>query len=84
MSKSPAVRIHFSDGTSMDLPENDSVQIVSAGPSDTPKDGWPKINGDATPALYGKLNKTRAAALTQGQHMVTFRGLLLIDGARRI
>ena len=78
------MRIHFSDGTSMDLPENDSVQIVSAGPSDTAKDGWPKITGDATPALYGKLNKTRAAALTQGQHMVTFRGVLLIDGARRI
>ena len=84
MARVPSVRIHFSDGTSMDLPENDSVQVVTAGPESAPKEGWQKLSGDATPVLYGKLNKTRAAALTQGQHMVTFRGLLLIDGARRI
>lgn len=84
MSRIPSVRVRFSDGTSMDLPENDSVQVVTAGPEDKPQEGWMRINGDATPAQFGKLLKFRAAALKQGQKMLTFRGILEVEGARRI
>ena len=84
MSKTALIRIRFSDGTQMELPENESVQVVIDGPGDKPKEGWARLNGDKTPALYGKANKLRAAALTQGQQMMTFRGVLLIDGARRV
>jgi hypothetical protein len=30
------------------------------------------------------VNKVRAAALARGQHLITFRGILLIDNARRV
>ena len=84
MPKVSLIRIRFSDGTQMELPENESVQVVIDGPGDKPKDGWTRLNGDKKPALYGKANKVRAAALAQGQHMMTFRGVLLIEGARRV
>ena len=84
MSKTSLIRIRFSDGTTMELPENESVQVVIDGPGDRPKEGWTRLNGDKTPALFGKSNKVRAAALAQGQHMMTFRGVLLIEGARRV
>lgn len=84
MVKAPSMRIHFTDGTSMDLPDTDSVQIVTAGPDATAQEGWTRLNGDSTPALYGKLMKSRAAALKQGQKLLTFRGVLEVDGARRV
>ena len=84
MSRTPLIRIRFSDGTQMELPENESVQVVIDGPGEMPKDGWARLNGDTTPALYGKANKVRAAALAQGQQMMTFRGVLTIEGARRV
>jgi hypothetical protein len=84
MTKTPLIRILFSDETQMELPENESVQVILDGPGDKPKEGWTRLNGDKTPALYGSAKKVRAAALTQGQKMMTFRGVLLIEGARRV
>ena len=84
MVKAPSVRIHFTDGTSMDLPENDSIQLVTAGPEGTPQEGWTRLNGDSTPAQFGKLMKSRPAVLKQGQKLLTFRGVLEVDGARRV
>lgn len=84
MAKVTQIRVRFSDGTSMDLPETESVQVVTAGPSETAEEGWTRINPDAKPALFGKVSKLRATALAPGQHLMTFRGVLLIDGARRI
>src|SRR5262245_56412421 len=84
MAKAPQIRLRFSDGTSMDLPEMEPVQVVTQGPSETAEEGWQRLNPDAKPAMFGKVSKVRAAALARGQHLMTFRGLLLIDGARRI
>lgn len=84
MAKQPSMRIHFTDGTSLDLPENDSVQVIAAGPEDKAQDGWVRLNGDATPAQFGKVLKSRAAALKQGHKVLTFRGVLQVDGARRV
>lgn len=78
------MRIQFTDGTSMDLPENDTVQIVTAGPGEAPQEGWVKISGDASPALFGTTAKFRAAALQQGQKVLTFRGVLEVTAARRM
>ena len=36
MSKTSLIRIRFSDGTTMELPENESVQVVIDGPGDKP------------------------------------------------
>ena len=83
MPRSPSVRIRFSDGTSLELPENDSVQVVTAGPESEPREGWQRL-GESTPAVYGKITKSRATAVAQGQQMVTFRGILTIEGARRV
>ncbi|MDZ4869882.1 MAG: hypothetical protein SGI91_21365 [Alphaproteobacteria bacterium] len=84
MAKAPMIRVLFNDGTSMEVPENEAVQVVSQGPSETETEGWQRLNPDAKPALFGKLNKVRAAALARGQHMMTFRGLLQVDVARRV
>ena len=84
MARVPSMRIHFTDGTSLDLPENDSIQVVTAGPAAQPQDGWVRLGDAALPALYGKVLKSRAAALKQGHKVVTFRGVLEVDGARRI
>ncbi|MBL8781637.1 MAG: hypothetical protein JNL06_11935 [Alphaproteobacteria bacterium] len=84
MSKTPMIRVQFSDGTSMDVPENETVQVVVQGPSETETEGSQRLNPDAKPAVFGKLSKVRAAALARGQHMKTFRGLLQIDVARRV
>lgn len=78
------MRILFTDGTSMDLPENDTVQVVLAGPETNPQEGWTRLNGDATPAQFGKVSKSRAASLKQGQKVQTFRGILQVEGARRM
>ena len=39
---------------------------------------------DRKKALFGKLARVRAASLGQGQHIVTYRGILQIDNARKI
>lgn len=78
------MRILFTDGTSMDLPENDTIQVILAGPEATAQEGWTRLNGDATPAQFGKLTKSRAASLKQGQKVQTFRGILEVEGARRM
>lgn len=84
MTKTPMIRVRFSDETSMDLPETEIVQVVTQGPSEKQEEGFTKVSGDAKPALFGKVNRVRATALQTGQHMVTFRGVLLIEGARRV
>jgi len=78
------IRVLFNDGTHMDLPEMESVQVVTQGPSETQSEGFQRLNGEAKPALFGKVSKMRAAALAKGQHLITFRGMLQIDVARRI
>jgi len=83
MSKTPIMRVRLSDDTTLELPENEVVQVVTAGPGDKPQEGWQRLNADKTPALFGKVAKVRAAALTQGQHLMTYRGIFLIEGARR-
>ena len=80
--KAQVIRVRLSDETTIELPENEVVQIVTAGPGDKPQEGWQRI-GDKAPALYGKLSKVRATALTPGQHLVTFRGVLTVESARR-
>jgi hypothetical protein len=84
MPKTPMIRVLFNDGTSMEMLENEAVQVVVQGPSDKEAEGWQRLNPDAKPAMFGKLSKVRAAALARGQHMMTFRGLLQIDVARRV
>jgi hypothetical protein len=84
MPKAPQIRVRFSDGTSMDMPETEAVQVVTAGPGPKAEEGWTRLNPDAKPALFGKVAKVRATALKSGQQMMTFRGVLQIDGARRI
>jgi hypothetical protein len=84
MSKTPMIRVLFNDGTSMEMPENEAIQVVVQGPSDKETEGWQRLNPNAKPPVFGKLGKVRAAALARGQHMMTFRGLLQIDVARRV
>ena len=84
MPKAPSIRVRFSDETTMDLPENEPVQIVTAGPSKVQEEGFQRLNPGAKPAMFGRVNKVRAAALARGQHLITFRGILLIEGARRV
>ena len=83
MPKGQMIRVRLSDETTLELPENEVVQVVTAGPSEKPQEGWSRVNPDATPALFGRLAKVRAAALAQGQHLVTFRGVLQIESMRR-
>lgn len=84
MPKAPMIRVRLSDETSLDLPENELVQVVSAGPSESAGEGFVRLNpNDKTPS-FGKLTKVRAAALTQGQQIVTYRGILQIEGAKRV
>jgi len=84
MTRVSMIRVRLSDETTLELPENEVVQVVTAGPSETQKEGWQRLNADKTPALFGTLSKVRAAALSQGQHIVTFRGVLQIEAARRV
>ena len=84
MARVPSVRVRFTDGTSMDLPENDSVQVVTAGPEASAQEGWQPIGTGDGPAQFAKVAKARAAALKQGQRVVTLRGVLLVEGARRL
>lgn len=84
MARVPSVRVRFTDGTSMDLPENDSVQVVTAGPEASAQEGWQQISVGDSPAQFAKVVKARAAALKQGQRVVTLRGVLLVEGARRL
>jgi hypothetical protein len=83
MPKAQVIRVRLSDETTIELPENEVVQVVTAGPSEKAQEGWQRINADKAPALYGKLAKVRATALTPGQHLVTFRGVLTVESARR-
>lgn len=84
MARVPSVRVRFTDGTSMDLPEHDSVQVVLAGPEPAPQDGWQQISSGDAPAQFAKVLKARVTGLKQGQRVVTLRGVLLVEGARRI
>jgi hypothetical protein len=84
MPKQPMIRVRFTDETHFDLPETEFVQVVTQGPSEKQEEGFSKLPGDAKPALYGKLLRTKATALQTGQHMITFRGVLKIEGARRL
>lgn len=84
MARVPSVRVRFTDGTSMDLPEHDAVQVVMAGPESAPQDGWQQISSSDGPAQFAKVLKTRVTGLKQGQRVVTLRGVLQIEGARRM
>lgn len=85
MPKAPMIRVRLGDETSLDLPENELVQVVTHGPSETQAEGYVRLNPkEKKKAVYGKLARVRAAALAQGQHLVTYRGILLIEAARRI
>lgn len=84
MPKAQLIRVRLSDETTLELAENEAVQVVTAGPSEKEQEGWQRINPDQKPALFGRLLKVRAAALAQGQHIVTFRGVLQIESARRV
>lgn len=84
MSRVPSVRVRFTDGTSMDLPDGYAVEIITAGPESSAQDGWQNIAGKDAPAQYAKVAKARAASLKQGQRMLTLRGVLVIEGARRL
>ena len=84
MTKVQLIRVRLADDTTLELPENENVQVVTDGPGETQQEGWVRLNADKTPALFGKLAKVRAAALAQGQHLVTYRGILLIEAARRV
>ena len=82
MPKAQVIRVRLSDETTIELPENEVVQVVTAGPGPRAQEGWQRI-GEATPAIYGKLAKVRATALTPGQNLVTFKGVLAVESARR-
>ncbi|MEQ1868368.1 MAG: hypothetical protein HOP13_07195 [Alphaproteobacteria bacterium] len=85
MAKAPTMRVRLTDETSLDLPENEFIQVVTAGPSETQEEGFVRLNPkERKKALYGKLSRVRAASLNQGQHIVTYRGILQIDTARRL
>ncbi len=77
------IRVRLSDQTTLEMPENELVQVVTAGPGDAPKEGWHRLS-DKGPALFGTTSKVRAAALAAGQHIVTFRGVVQVEGARRV
>ena len=85
MPKAPTIRVRLTDETSLDLPENEFVQVVMAGPSETQEQGFVRLNPkERKKALYGKLARVRAASLAAGQHIITFRGVVQIDVARRL
>ncbi|MBP6013391.1 MAG: hypothetical protein KBA31_14295 [Alphaproteobacteria bacterium] len=84
MPKAPMIRVRLSDDTSLDLPENEVVQVVTAGPSDQAGEGFVRLNPNDKKPSFGKMAKVRAAALVQGQHIVTYRGILQIEGAKRV
>jgi hypothetical protein len=85
MAKVPTMRVRLTDETSLDLPENELIQVVTAGPSETQEEGFVRLNPkERKTALYGKLARVRAASLAAGQHIVTYRGILQIDAARRM
>lgn len=77
------IRIRLSDASTLELPENEVVQVVTEGPADKPQEGWVRVNPDATPAQFGRVAKLRAVALTQGQQLVTYRGVFAIESTRR-
>jgi len=84
MPKAPTIRVRLSDESTLELPENELVQVVTAGPADKPQEGWQKLaTVKGKKAQYGKLAKVRAAALAQGQQLVTYRGVFEIESARR-
>jgi hypothetical protein len=79
------MRVRLTDETSLDLPESEFVQVVTAGPSETQEEGFVRLNPkERKKALYGKLARVRAAALKSGQHILTYRGVVQIDIARRL
>lgn len=85
MPKTPTIRVRLTDETSLDLPENEFVQVVTHGPSEKQEEGFVRLNPkERKKALYGKLARVRAAALAAGQHIVTYRGIVQIDVARRV
>jgi hypothetical protein len=78
------MRVRLTDKTTLELPESEMIQVVTEGPSDKPQDGWQKLAADKGPAKYAKLSKVRATALMPGQRIVTFRGVVEIESARRV
>jgi hypothetical protein len=85
MPKAPTIRVRLTDETSLDLPENEFVQVVTAGPSERQEEGFVRLNPkERKTPLFGKLVRMRAASLTSGQHIITFRGVVQIDVARRL
>jgi hypothetical protein len=85
MAKAPTMRVRLTDETSLDLPENEFIQVVTAGPSETQEEGFVRLNPkERKKALFGKLSRVRAASLVAGQHIITFKGVVQIDTARRL
>lgn len=85
MARAPTMRVKLTDETSLDLPENEFIQVVTAGPSEKQEEGFVRLNPkERKTALYGKLARVRAAQLVSGQHIVTYRGILQVDVARRL
>jgi len=83
MPKGQMIRVRLSDASTLELPENEVVQVVTEGPGEKAQEGWVRINPDEKPALYGRVAKMRAVALAQGQQLVTYRGVFAIESARR-
>lgn len=83
MSRIQKMRLHFTDGSHLDVAENDPLQTLTSEPSAKQEPGYHRLNGTATPAEFGKLTNVRAVMLTRGQKVMTFRGLLTVEGVRR-
>lgn len=83
MSRFQKMRLHFSDGTNLEVAENDPLQVLQSDPGPTQEPGWHRINGEATPPLFGKLANVRAVALSPGQKVVTYRGVMTIESVKR-
>lgn len=81
--KAQIIRVRLSDESTLELPETELVQVVTAGPGDKAQEGWQKIEAGKGKAQFGKVMKVRANALTQGQRLVTYRGVFEIESARR-
>ena len=63
MAKAPTMRVRLTDETSLDLPENELIQVVTAGPSETQEEGFVRLNPkERKKTLYGKLARVRAAS----------------------
>jgi len=76
------VRITLADGSTIEIPENGSVEVENYPPSETPKPGY--VRTREYPPEWRRFTTFRPNVLAAGQTIRTHRGIQEIAAVERI